>query len=499
MNVILVIDTGTSSMRGILFDKCASLRFTHRVTYAMTLGPCGAATMEAAVFADGLREIARACADFAQSEGLHITAISFTSQRSSVAAIGQDGSVLSPFYMWYDKRSCALCAEHIAQHGETLYALCGMSLTPVSSAPKMQWLKNTALDVYKNAYKLMGIHDYLLYLTCGRFVTDASLGCRTALMDIRNFCWSGELLAMFGLDEDKLCELVAPGSIIGSLSDAFARATGLPCGIPIISAGGDQQCGALGQGLYQEGTININTGTASYLSAVVTSPVLDPKRQVNLNTSCYGGRWLLEAGNTGSGILYQWFNKAFFTLDPANTCCTDMDKAVRTVPAGCDGLLCVTDFAGRGCPNTNPDAKGIFANIGLDMGRAHFARAVLEGICFDICEAFAHLSTLCAENHIIQSSGGLTNFSEFNTILADVLGREIIVTHQAEATALGALILAQIALGQVCDPADFFAANPQGSGDIYRPDAERHAMYQTMYRQRLHLKEQVSPSIFTQK
>lgn len=496
MNSILVIDTGTSSMRGILFTGDGEALFSHSVLYTIQLGAGGEATMDAAVFRAALIEITAACVAYAKNAAIEVLAISFTSQRSSVAAFDIDGVPLSPFIMWYDKRSSALCAKHTKQHGAMLYKTSGMVLTPTSSAPKMQWLKDTYPDIYARAYKLMGIHDYLLLLVTDRFVTDTSLACRTSLMDIHDFCWSARLIKMFELDVDKLCELVSPGSIVGTVTAAFAKLSGLPQGIPVVSAGGDQQCCAFGQGLYQEGTININSGTASYISTILNNPLLDPQMQVNLSASCYGNRWIVEASNTGSGILYQWINKSFFTFDTDSGGNEKTNAAVMTVPAGCDGLLCVTDFAGRGCPDTDPDARGMFVNIDMSMGRPHFARAVLEGICFDIREACEYLSKLGISTDKLQSSGGMTKFPEFNTILTDTIGKDINVKSQSESTALGALIIAGIAIGQIDSPDAFFALNAHHTVTNYTFNPQRHTLYSRLYRQRLQIKAQISPSIF---
>ena len=189
-DAILVIDTGSSSMRGILFDCSGEIRFSHQIKYTMTVGADDSAVMDAEVFTRCLREIACRTAEELQKHDYRLLALSLDSQRSSVLAV--DGRIrpLHPILMWYDKRCADICSSFSDDVLRIIYDRCGMRLTQVSSAPKMLWMKRNLPHIYESAHKLIGIHDYLLYTLTGELVTDATCACRTALMDIRTFRWS---------------------------------------------------------------------------------------------------------------------------------------------------------------------------------------------------------------------------------------------------------------------------------------------------------------------
>lgn len=475
-SAILVVDTGSSSMRGILFTPQGRLLHTEQRKYTMTVRADNAATMDAGVFSTSLTAICRACAAWAAEENCGIEAISFTSARSSVLPVSRDGEPLHPVLMWYDKRCTSLCASLPPQTVHRIYQLCGMRLTPVCSAPKMQWLRQQLPDVYNRADKLIGIHDYLLFLASGQMVTDASCACRTALMDIHTFDWSDELLSLFSLDCEKLLPIVRSGSVVGHVTERFHQATGLPI-VPVISAGGDQGCCILGQGLTEADILSVNSGSASYITIPTKIPFMDPVMEINLTAYTGDFPWILEASNMGSGTLYQWFNHSFYQVGNDSEDLSQINAEVAAEPAGCNGLMCFADFAGRGCPDTDPEARGTFFGIGLQHTRASFARALLEGICFDICWGIDHLIELGVKVSGIQSTGGLTNFHMFNQILADVSGKEVRVCRQAETTARGAFLLALQALGRQ-------AAAPQAQTDIYIPDPATHACYLKMKEKR---------------
>lgn len=475
---ILVIDTGSSSMRGILFDANGEILFSHQIQYTMTVGTDGSAVMEADIFTRRLKEIARSVAVELRERNYRLLALSLDSQRSSVLAVDEQIRPLYPILMWYDKRCSNLCTGFSHETLQTIYERCGMRLTPVSSAPKMLWMKRNLPHIYDAAFKLIGIHDYLLYTLTGKLVTDATCACRTALMDIRSFDWSDALLSIFEIDRDKLCPILSPGSIVGTVTRAFAAETGLPQ-VPVVSGGGDQQCCLLGQGDLEKDTISVNSGSASYLAIPVDYAALDPKMEVNVSAFYGSSPWILEGANMGSGTVYQWFNRIFYHDGEDIKDTTRINREVAAEPPGCDGLICYPDFAGRGCPDTDPHARGSFTGIGLQHTRGSFARAVLEGICFDICRCIDHMVDLGIPVCRIQSTGGLTNFSVFNQILADISGKEVLVGACPEATATGAFYAACFALDIPC-----VTAADRCSSRLYCPDPDAHEIYRAVAQRR---------------
>ena len=118
-------------------------------------------------------------------------------------------------------------------------------MNSVVSAAKMIWFRRERPEVYENAGKLAGIQDYLIHCLTGVMVTDHSFAGRTGLMNLESRCWDSDMIELFGLDRTKLCELVEPGCICGTVTREASGLTGLRSGTPVISAGGDQQCAAL--------------------------------------------------------------------------------------------------------------------------------------------------------------------------------------------------------------------------------------------------------------
>ncbi|GAG87184.1 unnamed protein product, partial [marine sediment metagenome] len=74
--------------------------------------------------------------------------------------------------------------------------------------------------------------------------TDWTQASRTMLFNINKLKWDKDFIKSVGIDFTKLPEAIPPGSIIGFVNCVVSEELDLPKGIPVIAAGGDQQCAA---------------------------------------------------------------------------------------------------------------------------------------------------------------------------------------------------------------------------------------------------------------
>lgn len=494
-NTILVIDTGSSSMRGLLYTQGGALLFTKQLTYFMEVSDNLTAQQDSQCYRDCLFQICRLCAEECRARRLTLSALAFTSQRSSVLALDRDGQPLYPVLMWYDKRSAALCDGMDRKTLDNIYAICGLRLTPVLSAPKMLWFKQNEPELYRRTYKLAGIHDYLLFLCTGKFVTDISLASRTCLLDLRSGRWSKELLQLFDIDSDKLCSLIPCGSIAGHVTESFSQQTGLQKGLPVITAGGDQQCSLLGQGILHPGDMGITAGTAAYVTVLSRTPAADPARLLNTSIAAVDSHYVLEASNMSAASVYNWFRDTFYG---AGESVAYVNAEVLQSPPGARGLLMQPDLTGAGCPYWDSAARGSFFNIGFHHIRADFARAVLEGICSEIADCFFTLESCCETIDTVISSGGLSHLPVFNQMLADMLSRPVTLCPQEETTGLGAFLNAAVTLEYYSDISRALAAvreqeNPDSKTlTVFSPDTPAILLYQRQADARKYIRDSLS-------
>lgn len=444
--MILVLDIGTSSVRGLLFDATGAILWKSQETYCIKTPMCGVATQNPKEVLDDIMKILSRARRWTQEGKERICAIAVTGQRSSVIPLSREGEVLGEALSWQDKRADSICRT-FENDWESIYRITGMKLSSVFSAPKIVYLKQDQKEQYESAYKLTGFQEYILYHLTHQFVTDTTMASRTSLFDIRRMEWSQELIDLFGIDRDKLCSVIPVGSIAGYTTEHIRKCLGLRESIPVISAGGDQQCAVLGMGCQKAGDMAVNSGTGAYAAALVEEPVFAKDMSVNCNVSVLPGKWMAEGSVLCAGKAVEWFVKEF---------CADKEQgyrefteACKRTPPGANGVVVSPSFSGRGTPFWNASVGAGIFNLRLGNKKEELFRALLEGIGAELTDCIASVSEQCNGNkNKIYASGGLMQNPEYGQMLSDMLGRKVYQPSVYEATGAGAWIVAAVALGK---------------------------------------------------
>lgn len=466
---ILAIDVGTSSMRGVLFDGAGSPIAVRQVRNGVTTINEERVEQSPESWNRTLREICRSLARRAS-----VDALTLTSQRSSVIAVDDEGTALGPAIMWQDTRNADIVTG-LSAHTDLIFHKTGARPNTVYAGPKMAWIKRHETETYERATKLCTIADYLVKRMTGRFVTDASYASRTLLMNLATRRWDYELLALMGLDEGKLCEIVAPGSVLGGISPSFASDTGLREGIPVVSAGGDQQCGAMGQGVVGSGRIAATFGTGAFLLQQIDQVPAKMNPELIYGAHALPGAYTMESSMLTCAALYDWCRRLLF---PEGL--EVMNQEVAESPMGAGGVYVLPFFQGRGTPDWNSAARGAFAGMSLSTSRGDMARAVLESIALEAANHVSLLERQGGKAAAICVGGGLTNQPLFPQMLADACGRQVL--HErgtVESTARGAWMSAAVTLDLVEDFEEAFSVAAGNSVfEPYEPDPASCAFYQ---------------------
>ncbi|GMV46499.1 MAG: hypothetical protein AMXMBFR66_18970 [Pseudomonadota bacterium] len=447
MDGLICVDIGTTSLRALLFDARGVAHHVAARACAPDYFEGGRVEQDAERWRTALIATLRECAQAAASTALTPAGIVLTSQRSSVLPVDAAGRPLHPALMWQDTRSGELAAALAATHDGAVYRRTGLRISPVFSAVKMAWLRRERPAVWAATHKLLGVQDWAVWLLSGRFATDHTFGSRTNLMNLAGRCWDDELLSLFGVPRDLLCELIAPGAEAGRLHDAAAAATGLRAGLPVISAGGDQQCAALGLGLLGADRAVTNVGTGCYLIGHARSPVFDEHMRVACNVSALPGAWIVEASILTAGAVHRWFARLLDERSDDNALFARLDAEAAASPPGARGVRLLPHFRGAGTPHWDPAARGALLNLSLDHTRGDIARALLEGIAAELRGGLDAVQALTAPVHSVCAAGGMTRSPLFDQILADMMERPTLAFGDGEATAQGAWVAGAVATG----------------------------------------------------
>lgn len=471
---ILVIDVGTSSMRGILFTQEGKPLAEKQILYSVSYLENRWVEQDANDWEHALYRIVQSIIGIAKEKQWSLDAITMTSQRSSVIPVDQTIHPLCSAIMWQDKRTNAIC-ERLSPLNAKVFSLCGSRINPVFSASKMTWIRENRPDIYKKTYKFLVIPDYLMYLMTGKLYTDYTYGSRSLLMNIYSQRWDDELLDIFQVEKEKLCDLIEPGSICGRVTKAFSESTGCPEGIPVITAGGDQQCGAIGQGVVNTGILSVTAGTGGFLIAAADTVPDHLEPDVICNSSSVKGQYVLEFNVLACCSAFDWFRREFY-----GDCDYDeINAAIESSPVGSNGCICLPYFQGRGTPDWNNLAKAEFANITLGTTKADMLRSLLEGLCYEIGNGIDTMKKYLDISEIFVN-GGLTNSEVFNQIQCCVYGTAITRRGKADATARGALMVAAQAAGAYESVEEAFKTISQKDEvKVYLPNEDDFRKYET--------------------
>ena len=283
-----------------------------------------------------------------------------------------------------------------------------------------------------------------MYLMTGDFVTDTTYGSRSHLMNLRDCKWDPELLEYFGIEEKWLCRLLEPGSICGGLKEEFAAKCSLSAGIPVITAGGDQQCAAIGQGAYEKGTVSVVVGTGAYLVTLSDSVPENFSRDMICNCSSVRGKYVIEANTLTCAAAFDWFLREIYGESQPDY--NKVNHEVEQIYEADSDVICLPYFQGRSTPDWNPEAKALFAGISLSTTKAEMMKSLLEGVFLEINSNIEELRKYTSITSI-NISGGMTKADILNRMQSDVYGLPLYILEDSETTSKGALCVALEAMG----------------------------------------------------
>ncbi|MBI5670192.1 MAG: FGGY-family carbohydrate kinase [Chloroflexi bacterium] len=413
-------------------------------------------------------------------------AVCITNQRETFVPVDAAGRPLRNALLWLDARSRAEVQALNERFGrDTLHDLTGKGPSTTQGLSKLVWLQTHEPEVVRRTHKFVEPHAYLVYHLTGRWATSLACADPMGIVDMRAGTWAADLLHALNLDTAQFAEIVPPGMVIGEVTDVAAKQTGLLAGTPVVAGAGDGQCASLGVNVTQPGRAYINLGTAM-VSGVYSDRYVANRACRTQCSPVQGGFVLEEVLNAGT-FLVSWFVDSFGPdvrdLKLPLSAEEVLEAAASKVPPGALGLMVVPYWKGVMPPYWDAGARGITIGWTGAHRQEHFYRALLEGIAF---EHRLGMDGICAAtgqpvNEFILLGGG-SRSALWCQIFADMTGQPVVRARTAEATNLGAGILAATAAGWYADVRD--AANAMtGTAHVFEPDAATHAVYDRLYQE----------------
>lgn len=458
--VWLGIDLGTQGVRALAADE-------HGTTLASASVPL-ASTREGVRHVqrpeDWWAAVCRCCLQVTQSLGeCRVSALSIDATSGTVLFVDEHLAPLSEALMYDDGRAAEESAE-INARGEAFWAEMGYRTQRSWALPKVLWLARQHPDLLTNGH-VAHQNDYIHACLVGRKLpTDSSHALKSGFDLLRNE-WPQELFAKLSLPLGIFPDVLPPGSVIGTVSQSAAAATGLPPDCPIVAGMTDGCASQIAAGAVRHGAWNSVLGTTLVLKGASKQQITDPLGVVYCHRSA-DGTWLPGgASSVGAGVITKLFPGM------------DLDELSRRASAldVLDAVMYPLSGTGERFPFVAAQAHAF--TLGPASGDVEqFAAALLGVACIErLCFDYLRMVGAPVDGPVSITGGGVRS-TFWNQLRADVLGMSLHVPASTEA-AFGAAVLAASHNGSIEAAVDSMVR----TREVLQPRAERHAALSTMY------------------
>lgn len=466
---LLGIDIGTTGVRAAIFAEDGALLADASVACPHDAPHPGWAEADPEGW---WRAIVRAIGEAALQTALaDVRAVAVVGQAPTVVLVDDAGAAVRPAILWLDTRADA----EAKALGTQAYYL----------GPKLAWLARHEPESLARTRWLLQSHAFIAQRLTGEVAFDRSTAALCLpLFDLATMDWMQTAFSPGGIQRGQLPPVRRAHEVLGEVTAAAAKATGLRAGVPVVVGGGDFAAATLGAGVLAEGEACLMLGTAGNLLVPRRTPGTDARL---INAHHVGAESWLSLGGTLSGGAQEWLRHAL-----ARGTTSEDDTAVRSalptfevldgeaarVPAGSDGLLFLPYLQGERTPIWDVAARGSYVGLGLQHGRGHLWRSLLEGIAlgFVDCQAVLEEGGVVLREVMAANGGGKSAL--FRQILCDALGVPLAYTPKGGGTVAGAAILAGLGAGILGSAEE--ARGWRGELIRHEPDLAAHARYRDL-------------------
>jgi len=436
--ISLGIDIGGTGCKCVAFSDAGVQLALSYEEYPLA---AGTVNLPPEILAKSVFTVIRDCADKLENKK-DIAVITVSSFGESFVAIDENGNALDDIRMYFgNSESVAFDALVEKVGAEKFMEICRILPDSSYSLAKMLYTVEIAP---RPVWKFLFIAGYIGYKLSGKAVTDVSLACRSLLYDVKQNCWSKELLDASGIREEQLSAVVPYGTALGSLLPAVAKELGLPESTVVVIGTHDQIVNALGAGVQEIGDAVDTSGTCECITPLFPSIPETLDFQKN-NFACVpyleDRGYVTYAYNISAGSVVRWYREALgYHLKEDGKSIYDILNETSPIEPTCLMVLPFLQGMG-GTPDVDPNMTGLIAGITTQTRLPDLYRAILEGITFEMRYNMEKLSEGNVRINRLLACGGGARSPIWLQIKADILGCEIIPVKIEETGAMGSAIL----------------------------------------------------------
>ena len=437
------IDLGTSAVKLLLMDSNGQIKKVVSRSYNLSFPHTGWSEQNPYDWfdqsIDGLKELL-------DGSNIDLVAgISFGGQMHGLVTLDDADNVIRPAILWNDGRTTKETEYLNNEIGKSKLSEYTANIAFAGfTAPKILWMQNNEPELWKKVRKIMLPKDYLAYRMSGTFCTDYSDASGMLLLDVKNRCWSKEMLDICNITEDMLPKLYESYEVVGYIKEDIANMLGLSTKVKIIAGAGDNAAAAIGTGTVGEGKCNLSIGTSGTVFVSSSSFGVDENNALHSFAHADGGYHLMGCMLSAASCNMWWMNDILST-DNYSLEQDGIDKL------GENNVYFLPYLMGERSPHNNAMARAMFFGMSMDTTRKDMTQAVLEGVAFGLRDCLEVARDLGVTIDSSKICGGGAKSRLWRRIIASALNLSLEIDESEEGPGLGAAILAAVGCGEYPD------------------------------------------------
>ena len=466
------VDLGTSAVKLLLMDSEGKIQKIVSREYPLYFPHPGWSEQKPEDWfeqsMEGIKELVSEC-DKSQVAG-----ISFGGQMHGLVALDKDDRVIRPAILWNDGRTGEetdylnqeIGKDKLSEYTANI-AFAGFT------APKILWMKKHEPENFARIAKIMLPKDYLAYKLSGSFCTDVSDASGMLLMDVKNRCWSKEMLEICGIKEEQLPKLYESYEVVGTLKKEIAEQLGVSPEVKVIAGAGDNAAAAVGTGTVGDGMCNISLGTSGTI--FLSSKTFGVDQNNALHSFAHAdGHYHLMGCMLSAASCNSWWSEDILKTDDFAAEQGGIDKL------GENQVFYLPYLMGERSPHNNPDARAMFIGMSMDTTRKDMTQAVLEGVAFGLRDSLEVARSLGLKIERTKICGGGAKSALWKRMIASIMNVKVDVIASEEGPALGGAMLAAVGCGEF-PSVEAAAEKIVKIVDTVEPEPELVAKYEEQY------------------
>ena len=372
-----------------------------------------------------------------------VAGISFGGQMHGLVILDENDNVIRPAILWNDGRTTKevdylnneIGKEKLSEYTANI-AFAGFT------APKILWVKANEPENFKKIAKIMLPKDYIAYKMTGVHSCDYSDASGMLLLDVKNKCWSKEMMEICDVKEEQLPKLFESYEVTGNLTAEVADTLGLTTNCKIAAGAGDNAAAAVGTGTVGDGGCNISLGTSGTIFISSKEFGVDRFNALHSFDHADGNYHLMGCMLSAASCNKWWMDDIIGTQDYAAE-----QKPISDDKLGANNVFYLPYLMGERSPHNNPDARAMFVGMSMDTTRADMTQAVLEGVAFAMRDCYEIAKDLGINITETKICGGGAKSPLWKKMIANILNLKVDVIESEEGPGYGVAILAAVGCG----------------------------------------------------